>query len=296
MYVVLQKWDAIELFCNVVAKYENRKIKEFWNNIEMDKAIKKYKHEVNYSPITEELYGGQNNIAPKAFYNFQHQINTSLPVIIPSEFFTTMCSYIGEPNFAKTRVRYSGDLTFSDKQLNLYNSNWWIYFYDEHSSIINNEIILQKGISKGLLKLLPFGKAELIRDKYEERGQRIYTGIYSTFREDNYLSFKMRLMPNGERDLRMTFFLGSDHPIEFAIGQSSNVSSKDHSRIVVIERTASKNGLTKSLGFYSKDKINNEVDVPDYIQDFFEKGDTKMIVVPDGITSSKKLRIFTNDQ
>lgn len=298
MLVILEDWDGIELICRLISKFESRDLSDFKNNHAVISALEKYKKDNNYKKLAYAVFGGRNDQLPnkpKSIYELVRQISHSIPVVIPKDVFDGITRYIDDIHFAQKRIKTSRNIQLSNKQRKLEGTKWWIYFYDELSEIINQKPVKHPGISKGLLELIDFGKAKLTRLKHDNKKARIYSGLFRTFRNDEYIALKMKMEPDQERDLRMLFFIGSDNSINLSVGLSANVSSDDYTRAVMIEPITSKKNALKEIGFYNFSKReNNTVEIPEHARLFFADPKNNIIRVPRTITSVEKFYSWHN--
>lgn len=289
MFVLLADWDAIELFSRMVSTFESRDISDFYNNHVIINSLEKYKKKENYLKVSFRIFGGQNETfpnKPKSIYDFVRLLSHSLPVTLPKDVFDHICEFIGDKQFAAKRIRTSANIHLSNKQRKMEGSKWWIYFLDERSQIINNKSVQHIGISKGVLELENFGKAIFTRLKHNDKETRVYTGLFRTFRNEEYIGIKMKMEPGQERDLRIMFYIGSDNTISLAVGLATNLSSSDYTKAIMIEPITGRKNPLKEIGFSYLEK--GSFQVPDHVKLFFSSSTNKISKVPKTITSVEK--------
>lgn len=298
MLVILEDWDGIELICRLISKFESRDLSDFKNNHAVISALEKYKKDNNYKKLAYAVFGGRNDQLPnkpKSIYELVRQISHSIPVVIPKDVFDGITRYIDDIHFAEKRIKTSRNIQLSQKQRKFENTKWWLYFYDERTFTKGTESISQVGITKSILEFNEFGKVQFVRQKHDEKDFRKYSGLYKTFRNEEYISIKMKLEPDQERDLRIVLNVGTDNSINLAIGLATNISRTDYTKAVILEPITGRKNPLKEIGFFSfTDKKNLAIEIPEHIRLFLSEPTNRVTTVPKGITTVDRLFFHLN--
>lgn len=296
MTILLDKWDGAELFNKIIFRFDAKEsIKNLMSTERFKSKLIDYsRKELNYK-VTKDIYKNYSSDNKKqnasAFYNFCRQLHHGEPVILKKEVFEAFVKYIEEEDFAGDTKIICNDFKLNQKQREFESTKWWVYFYDEcFLPASENKTVLYKGVSRAILHLKPFGKAELVRLKKEKNEKRVYTGIYRVCKHDEYLAFKLKTKKNRERDLRMLFYIGTDN-MNLSLGLSANTSDSFYSRTVMMEPINTKI-KKQEPGFYCKEitKEKNN-DLPDYVWAYFKETEKNIIRLPQKkITTPDKLK------
>lgn len=302
MAYYLETWDAVEMFCRIISKKHNIPIEDFQSNevvlYWLQEYSRKNKSEILSKEITDNYKsiersqinhksGERNQEYLRFVYELGKAIRTSRSVDVEPYPYAAVMHYIGDETYKKRKRKVLKPFSPSDKQRFYEGKKFWIYWFDDLVVTDKGQSISHNGISRGLLELMPFGRAELSRYVTWAKGsKRIYSGIFQLMGNENYLAIKMKLKESSERDLRMLVYIGSSE-FEIALGMAANVHEVMWARKVLIEpiKVLSEAILTEPE-FYSKTlkNPNNEI-IPEYVWKFFERKEKNKLLISKRITS-----------
>lgn len=297
-YVLLDHWDAVELFCRIVSKYDSIPMADFQNNNVLMRKLKKYEGVKPSEDVSIKIFGLKEvtqrsgkevNVKqvprhPKAFYELGRMIRYSHPVVIDEDIFDQFSNFAKSKGYAP-REKTLNEWRPSDKQRLLEGSRWWLYFYHQENEKDDvNKIKAVPGIAKSILRLNTFGKAEVVGYK----GSECYTGKFSIYdREEKFLLLEMNLKGSKQKDLHILFYIGTSKQIDLALGQFHNLGRSIYSGTVMIEPIQTRNKKVEIPEFIKADKIK---ELPDYVQSYFKEKKKNILRVPCTITSVSDFR------
>lgn len=174
---LLSQWEAIELFCKIVCKYENIRgyerteangevykpleMGDFKSNDFLLQTLRRYENPVHFRDFGE-IYmkriadkEGMPRYYPKTLYDLSREIRSSVPIVRTIDELSLLLVFIGE-NPRKIPYRPLEAWYPSDKQRTFENTRWWLYHYEEYIDPVKNKP--QAGISRAVVNLKEFAK------------------------------------------------------------------------------------------------------------------------------------------
>lgn len=287
-YITLQQWDAVEVFCRILVRYEkNRTLEQFLNNEFLKEKLQEYSEGETYLIVSSKIFKVKTNDKkkvvpkkPKAFYELCRLIKNTIPVVLPWDVYSGFMKYIKlSPDTFPYKI--SVEWQPSKVQRKLEGKNWIIYYM--HRDGIGGEepddpSIHRDGIATAILELKPFAKAEIRGFKPDE----CYEGKFETYgKDEKFIRLNMRLKEHHTKDLSMLIYLGNGS-VELALGQYHNLGRSIYSGTVMIEPLLTSTEKEIEAQFYTGSKIKT---LPKHVQDYFEDKPKNMLRVPCKVTS-----------
>jgi hypothetical protein len=276
----LTQWEAIELFCKIVSKYEGIDIEKFRRNDQLVLSLVKYSSDrlsiefakTNLQPIAQMV--GQDNYYPKALYDLSQEIRFSEPVVRSASRLLLLLKYI-EEEYTLMQYQPLGSLwNPNDKQRMFEDSTWALYYYEEYLDSSIKKI--QTGVTRAIVKLLPFAKL-IIKDidasKGEPGKEEEFKGKYSIYGGSvgQHLLLEGRLGDAQEKNLHILLYIGTGRfeVSEIALGQYHDVGQSIYSGTVIMEKIdpEAKDLVPK---FFKKDDVGVEPVIWDYFRDKYQ--------------------------
>ncbi|MCF2501717.1 hypothetical protein [Dyadobacter chenhuakuii] len=296
---LLNHWEAVEIFCEVILKYEKRPPNFFDKNSNLISVLRKYENESLSQAFAEEVLTplinseinqlrnkhGKMTKYPKLLYEMNRKIRRKEPVAITVDQLSILLKYVNkEKSLNLERYDSLNEWVPSDKVRILEKSRWYLYYYDEFSN--NNNISI--GVVRALLHFQKFGRItirNLDTTKSETEQLQVYEGHFDTYGdEEKFILLELKLQKTYEKDLHILLYIGTEKP-GLALGQFHNVGKNIYSGTVMIEPCL-KQGSDRP-GFF--DKNLNKKDIPEYVWKYFENKYLNHTSVPTNITSKESL-------
>ncbi len=307
--VHLHHWDAVELFCYLVATYERLDIGIFKDNEVLVDFVGKYSTDPHVYELTEAIFGKKQIIAPKAeidekgkvkkaneiksisarrktVYELTKMIRFEEPVVLPEKTFKNYLDFINKEREEKINIHKTSLKRWepSKKMRAFENTQWALYYYDEESDKSDGpDIEMIGGVTRALLRLKPFGKAEIRGYRTTKKDSEIYNGYYSMYGE-KYMLLEMKLGEYREKDLHILFYIGTGS-LTLAIGQFHNVGASIYSGTVILEKFTSKSVPAYEDADAGTFFPSDHIDLPKHISEFFRDKRRNILRVPSNITS-----------
>lgn len=251
----LTRWEAIELFTKIIAKYEEKTEEEVGKSLHY--WLTEYSNTIKSQKVAEKLIrpiadGWSNqNYDPNIVSNLSNEIRLGKPIIRSGSKLEMMLISIGE----EKSLRFFEEIRdYAPKEQILEGSTWWVYTYEYYQQDIHTG--RQLGIVRCPAQLLAYGYA-IIDTLFLRNGELIkdqtYKGNYS-IKNDRYLFIDAHLAETREKDVRGVFDLGigSIEIGEFRFGYYINVSPNVYFGPLILERIEWQDGL-KPQFFKNKD-------------------------------------------
>ena len=278
--VYLEQWDAVELFCRVLSKFDKIKLPAFQNNAFLMRQLMIYSSKENCLKVTVSVFGtkaNHKNVAvPKRlneFYELSRRIRHSIPITLKKEVLEEYLAYLPAKSWSP-KADFLEEWKPSDKQRKLEGTEWELYSYHED----HEERKKATGIAMAILHLKRFGKAEIIGYKPSE----CYTGYFSIYgKEGKYLHLRMKLKDFGEKDLHMLLYIGTGE-FQLALGEYHNVGRSIYSGTVMVTPVNPKVAGKPQPCFHKEHGLGK---LPKYVRDYFKDKKQNMLRVPAKVTS-----------
>lgn len=281
---LLDETEAIELFCRVIAKADKiRPLEKFWDNTFLNNRLKDYDNKDLCKKISEKVFKTWDDgtiKSPKDFYEFGRKIRKSEPVVISQSSLEAYMEYIGDNDFKKSFSPMPlQELGLNKKGVKFYNTEWYFYRYDEDDS--------KQGVTRAILKLFPFGRAELVSFFAKSNSDELFLGRWKFEKNERYMSLKMRT-DTGETDLRALIYVGINVPT-LALGQIRNYGDTIIYCGSLMLEPKNNTKITKAK-FISKTSKQEWGKLPFYVQDFFAQKEKNILRVTTKVTSDTSYR------
>lgn len=305
---LLSQWQAIELFCKVITKYENilaeeKKLKivpikmdDFSSNEFLLQMLRKYENPVYYRPFGEVYIRkiasleGITRYYPKTLYELSHEIRFSIPIVKSMDELSLLLIFIGERN---NFMEYKPlNMWIPSERLRRFeNTRWWLYYFEDYFDPQTQSF--QQGITRACVYFKSFAKLE-IQDIDASKGEpgrlEKYTGQYSIHGglKGVHLLLEGNMGVNLARDLHILLHIGDDElrPGEIAIGQFHNVQSSIYSGTVIMEKYSQRGSIKPEFFKFGDKRID-----PVYWR-FFYKENKNRIRSEAGIKSKESLNLW----
>ncbi len=313
---LLTQWQAIELFCKVVCKYENLKdqdsfekkqppnnpikIEDFRSNDFLLQTLRRYENPAHFRDFGE-IYmkkiaekAGISRYYPKTLYELSREIRYSIPIVRTIDEISLLLIFIDE-NPRRIPYRVLEAWSPSDKQRMFEGTRWWLYHYEEYIDPFTSKP--QPGISRAIVSMKEFAKLTI--DNIDASGgepgrKEKYKGQYSIYKgsKGEYLLLECWLADSHEKDLHILIYIGNDElkSGEIALGQYHNVNNTIYSGTVIMEKVRQQGSL-KPAFFKNRDKS-----VPTVYWDFFEDKHKNRIRVKSGIKLKETLKTWIEEK
>ncbi len=288
--VQLESWQAIELFSHLVTKFDGNRegfqLSSLSQTAFLSRKLNDYKSKSRAEKLSNEIFGKKQNAKglsvdshPQAVYELARAIRLSEPVIIEElklqdieKFINSGIASEAEP-YSVGNVNYISPWLPSKRLDNFSNTNWWLYFRDRKTKHITNKEF-PEGITRALVILYPFGKAEIRGYSVDNDAPEEYIGGYKLYRGNEFLQFNMKLKQSNTKDLHILIYIGTGS-VSLALGQFHNVGRSIYSGTVMVEkinRTLSLHEMQNPGNFFEiNDKENFESNVPLHARAFLEE-------------------------
>lgn len=314
MDYVLEKWDAIELFCKIAAKASGVSIKELQNEIVIDRYLKMYASRAFAGDVSKKITDSYNNFVAdkkktkissakksevdirevpywsRLLYDLGAAIRNGKPIVLSNEQLIACLHFIGEKKFIVSDKQQLDRFTPNTKRQRLYFTKWCLYFIDDLDEAEIPAGQKKQTLSRAILTLKPFGKAEIIR-ALKGNKNRIYEGYYDLY-DSNYLLIRTRIK-GYDRDLRMIFYVGSFESMKLSLGIASNILPEEFfSQKILIEPFDDVSDNKNIPDFFDTSK-RSEI-IPKYVWDYFDNPSNNIISLPAGLTNSTQLAFYLN--
>jgi hypothetical protein len=285
---LLLQWEAIELFCRVVCKYENLQgrgnsskskegyrqleLEDFKNNTFLMQTLRKYEnttHSKRFSdiylrPIAEQQ--GNSRYYPKTLYDLSREIRYSIPIVRSMDELLLLHSFIDDIKPIPYRAIESW---YPDNKLRTFeNTRWWIYYYQEFIDTNTGET--QWGITRAALHLKEFTKLtieNIIVSNGESYQEVKYSGHFSIDKNlsSDYLILESSSLYNQGENINMIINIGNNEyeAGEIALGQYYSINNTINTGVVILERI-SQRGSMKAAFFK-----NGDINVSKVLWNFF---------------------------
>ncbi len=268
----LSQWEAIEIYCRMVAKLEGLSEKVFQDNTAIEEALSRYNTpqkskafiEAAEAQIAEtdanvpHIFGGQHL---GLMYELSRNIKHGYAVILSTKDLGHISKYL---NFTKAdsefvnimpqEYRAVKGFSPNNKQRKFENTRWWLYYYEDYGGSIK-----RIGVVRAILHLLPFGKAKITNIQFNDKLKplkEVYTGGFEMYPYNNeYMRLQLRLEKTGEKDLTLLVCVGLSTTAYVILGQYFNLSQYLYSGTVLLERVNAPGGL-KPKFFERSDQID----------------------------------------
>lgn len=272
MKVLIQHWDAVELFCLIISKIEGKRIEHYHNYEILQKALDYYSNTEIAQKASISSLKTTNTLS-----GLVRRIRTKEPVVLTKSEYNTISNYIGQENPVALQEL---NITWTPKnKASLFLGRWWLYSYDE----LNGEA----GIVRSVIYFKPFNKAVVDSLRNNIGSKQRYVGKYHMYGSDaTYMIIAMRTEETIEKDLHMLFYIGAEVPT-LSIGQYHNVDGTIFSGTAVIQRSTGR-GHTIPKFFPFKDKSADQDTIPSYIWEYFKEKCLNILRVPASITNEEK--------
>jgi len=285
-HVQISHWNAIELFCRVVCKYEKQgEIADFQKNGRLKTALDNYKHVTECERVTREIFGYKTSDKgrdaakrTKSFYEFGRKIRYSFPVVMEGEELTGYLKYV---NLTETQIHKKKleEWEPSDKQRLFEGTTWLLYYFHRGDKNDGPESRGEVGsVARAVLRFHPFAKAEIIGFEEDE----CYEGTFEMYdKEEKFISFEMKMKTVHKKDLRMLIYIGNGIP-KLALGQFRNVGEGIYSGTIMMESVPAEKAKDAEAGYFDQ---NGFKDLPEHVKKYFSDKKNNMLRVPLGISS-----------
>ncbi len=303
VHYYLHRWEAIELFCKAISKYEAERkpdnpkdkwkqeftLEDFKANSAIIDAFRKYTNKVFYNDFTNKAFAGANS---KLLYNLVLWIKASRPIILSETELTELLRYIGERN---TLDRYNNIMPqeLSSTQRAFENTQWWLYNYDDYEDESGKVV---EGITRAVVYLNPYARVEIANYKPVDRKVEVYKGKYEIY-ESEYLRLELTIKATFGKDLTILAHIGENEPheIDLILGQFHNI---DHDHIysgtIILQRTQS---VTREKPrFFNKANPEDVKLIDDRFWTYFSNKFQNRIRVKHGIYTMDKFSVWLKKQ
>jgi hypothetical protein len=298
--IQIEQWQALEIFSRVIAKAEDDNLSDFFDPTFLSIKLKKYENRISCTDLSLKIFktkkDGKDKVVPKypqGFYEFGRKIRLSEPIILDDGMLEDLMFFINEgvpkdsSNFYSIEVRnYIFPWFPSKKFFHLQSTIWWLYCYDRSSVDLGNGDVLVEGVTRALLKLNPFGKAELKNYSMGTSKIEDYVGNYSMYgKDEKHISLMLKLKKTNEKDLRILLYVGTDE-ITFALGQYHNIGRSIYSGTCLLERIQEPISDEKlNVRFFTEAISADKGLIPKYIWSYFKGRNRNYIRTPCTITN-----------
>jgi len=309
VHYLLHRWEAIELFCKSISKYEGDKEKEtetedrkdkykpeftledFKNNSAIIHATRKYSNKKHCEEFTEKAFSNTNK---QLLYNLGLWIKAGRPVILSETELTDLLKYIGEKD---TLDRYDNimPVEFSTTQRALERTQWWLYNFDDYEDESGNII---EGITRAVVYLNPFARVEIVNYKPGDKMIEVYKGKYNV-EENKYLRLELTIRRTFGKDLTILGYIGENEPkeIDLILGQYHNIDQEHiYSGTVLLQRIATPVEGELAPKFFNKDDPEEAKLIDARIWAYFKNKSQNRIRVKPGIVTMDRFSVWLNKQ
>lgn len=298
MHIIFEQWDALELFCRVISKYEDIDLKRFREDKFLKRYLLKYsslapcdvlitriwaeyreKYPLDKSGLSSTVKKAkEREFNKRALHEFFYNIRESIPNSLDERIYDSVIEYIDDKEYADFPREESEAFNPSNQQRLFEDTKWIIYYFETDSK-------LGAGVAAASLELRPFAKAEIVIQPLDMSEKRIYRGSYYIQDDDEFLRLKLRLKKRDTRDLQIIIHLGTDDNFELAIGISRNVVDVFWAEIVLIEQIKKSDKFYP--GFFPRSEMNEAI--PQYVWKLFENPSSSYIELKTHILTRSKL-------
>jgi hypothetical protein len=290
----LTQWEAVEIFCKIISKYEDIPLDDFQENNLLIATLTKYEKLSLSTEFSKRCFEpmakkeGSTVYYPKALYDLTHNIRYSEPFTPSASLLILLLKYIGESN-TLTTFNLLKEWVPNDKQRTFENTVWHLYYYEEYTEFANGHCV--SGVSRAIVRLLPFGKLQIdnIDVSHGEPGNdEQYRGKFSIYggKKGNYLLLEARMGSAAEKDLHVLVYIGVGElkQGDIALGEYHNVNDSIYSGTAIIEKMGGSASLESQFFRYGDTQIDAL-----FWQYFTDKRQNR-IRVKSGINNKKALQ------
>lgn len=285
-YVMIDHWDAVEIFCNVICKYDKkRKISDFQQNHILLEELNKYSKGLYPGKVSAKVFGKKTNKIghpalkrPKSFYEFGRKIRNGIPITLDKDELEGYLKFIGA-SISQYSIKYFSEWLPSDKQRRFEGTTWLLYYFHQvHEDKRGQQPESTAGIARAVLHIKPFGKAEIIGFEDSE----CYEGVFQLYgKEEKFIKFEMKLKGSKEKDLHLLIYIGTGM-VRLALGQFHNLGRAIYSGTIMMEHINKMDIEEDHPKFFGIGELNQ---LPSHVQKYFKDKKQNVLRVPTKLTS-----------
>lgn len=212
---VFTRWEAIDLFVRIIAKYENKEKQDV--EADLRGYLNKYKRLELSTEVAQKILlpiadrFANQNYYPRFLVDLSEEITNGVPQVRTMHRVQLMLEYVGESSQLGRYIFEQND----QKRESLEGSYWWMYSYEYYIDKTNQKISY---ITRDVVSLNRYAYVSVLATKNhygENTGVQHYSGHYFT-KNNRYLLMDLHISETREKDLRVVIDLGTGHA---AIGE-----------------------------------------------------------------------------
>lgn len=286
--ITLEKWDAIELVYKIVFAFlnkttlEQREKKFFYIPKETNYSKREYKDFKEFAQandpkifinaftsetlsdrIVEHIYSSLNKSITTSRKTSLREICLAIDngdaIQIYIEVYHLLTEYIDELSWCELIEKKNVEFIHDKKEKLLADTKWWLYRYAEEDG--------QKGVTRSLLNLGQFNKADLYSYYAEMHNIEHFVGRYEVSNESkSFVNFNLKLNDTNILDFNLIVHFGKGLP-ELVLGCVQAVGEEIiYSAPCMLIRKREEELPTQVFIPFA----NNDKTVPDFVKEYFD--------------------------
>ncbi len=228
-YFLLSRWEAVELFCEVISKSGERRMDDF---LKSNKYVDHYLDKLSVDTASREFaqkhfseyLSPKETVAYPNIMRFLSQgINDVIPFVISEGKLKFIINYIEKDvpveqiRFTLKRYNIYNRKKLDDKQRVFEKTYWWFYFHCKLTDENKSEVIV-----KCVLSMLPFGRSRFVRsllpDEQSTDDIQTYVGTYTIYgKNEDQLRLSYKTEKNDRDNVLLVYIGDKAHPIAIGI-------------------------------------------------------------------------------
>jgi len=304
-WYLLSQWEAIEIYCRIVAKAEGLPETAFRDNASIVEALRRYGTEDKSTAFMKDIHKRPVDATGKKFFkgkyeNLMYGLSSAIlqgkPVVQNSTLLNAISEYLNaglpedeQVDIMPERHRELKPFAPNDNQRKLENTRWWLYYHEVYEGDQRSS-----GLVRAILQLLPFGKARItntqLSDDFTEL-KEVYTGRYEMYSSnEDYIRMQFKLEKTGKHDLTIVVYVGTSDRATIVLGHYHNLSRTLYSGPILLQRIK-KQGRLKPQFFKRSDEEDLQ-EIDQEIWEFFRDKSRRRTSVPNMVTDLNTLKQF----